>query len=185
MKHRISAPLAASVSAALAAGVLGLASPVAAAERTFEDARGDVAHGVDLHSVKVVNEKNVRLVIQHRNLRPSFRSGAGMTAYLDTDRTEKGPEFAFTGGLFDGTDYALVRTDGWKLAGHVTNERCSYRMRLDYAEDVTRVRMSRACLAKPDGVRVAVRAGGQQADGDQVTDWLTGRREWTRWVAQG
>jgi hypothetical protein len=183
--NRITTPLAASVSAALAVGVLGLAAPAVAAERTFADAKGDVAHGVDLHTVKVVNEKNVRFVVQHRNLVRSFRSGAGMSAFIDTDRTRKGPEFIFVAGLFEGTDYTLVRANGWRQGRRVTGDSCSYRMRLNYADDLTRVRMSRACLGRPDDVRVAVRAGGSRAGGDQVVDWLGGRRDWSRWVAKG
>ena len=103
------------VGAAAAAFVLGLAGPATAATATFEDASGDVAHAVDLQSVRVVNEKNVRIALQHDDLRPSFKSGASGTVFLDTDPSEKGPEYAFAGGYFEGADYALIKTDGWKL----------------------------------------------------------------------
>lgn len=171
--------------AAAAAFTIALAAPASAATATFEDAPGDVAHGVDLQSVTVVNEKNIRIVIQHADLRRSYKSGASGTVYLDTVPAEKGPEFAFTGGFFEGTDYALVHTDGWKLRQEAQPMRCSYEMHMDYTEDVTRIRISRACLDKPGKVRVAVKAGGQQADGDIVRDWLGERRELTAWVARG
>lgn len=173
------------VGAAVAALALGLAGPAAAATGTFEDATGDVAHPVDIQSVKVVNEKNVRITIQHEDLRPSFRSGASGTVFLDTDPAEAGPEFAFTGGYFEGADYALIKTDGWTFGRRAVPLTCSYEMHLDFAADVTRMRMSRACIDHPGKVRVAVKVGGEQPDGDIVRDWLGSRRELTPWVARG
>ena len=171
---------------ALAATATG-AAPASAATRTFEDAVGDVAHGVDLQSVKVVNERNVRVVVQHDDLVRSFRSGASMTVYLDTDRGEPGPEYGLAGALFQGSDYALLPTvgDGWKLSRRALPLECSYVSTLDYAADVTRIRISRGCLDRPDEVRVAVKAGGEQRDGDVVRDWLDGRRSLTPWVPRG
>ena len=46
---------------------------------------------------------------------PSYKSGAGVTVYLDTDPSDAGPAFAFLGGMFSGTDYGLVRTEGWTI----------------------------------------------------------------------
>lgn len=171
--------------ASAAAFTLGLAGPAGAATMTFDDTRGDVAHGVDLESVTVVNDRNVRVVIQHADLQRSFRSGASGTVYLDTDRSQAGPEFAFVAGFFEGTDYALARTDGWELRRRAVPLTCSYEMKLDFAADVTRIRMSRACVDHPGSVRVAVKAAGEQRDGDVVRDWLGSRREFTSWVARG
>lgn len=173
------------VGAAVAALALGLAAPATAATATFDDAAGDVAHPVDLQSVTVVNEKNVRIVLQHDGLRRSFKSGASGTVFLDTDPAAKGPEYAFTGGFFEGADYALIKTDGWTFGRRAVPLTCSYEMHLDYAADVTRMRMSRGCLGNPGKVRVAVKVGGEQADGDFVRDWLGSRRELTPWVARG
>jgi len=169
--------------AAAAAGVLTWAGPAVAAEQTFRDAHDDVGHGVDLESVKVVNERNVRLVLRHEDLVRSFESGAGITAWMDTDPDSAGPEFAITGGLFEGTDYTLVRTDGWRLR-HDARVDCSYEMHLDYGVDRTRIRMARACLDKPGEVRVAVSVGGQRKDGKHVRDWLGSPRELTAWVSR-
>ncbi len=169
------------------AAVAGLAGTATAETGTFADSVGDVRHGVDVASVKVVNEKNVRVVVQHDDLVRSFRSNASMTVYLDTDRSEPGPEFAFIAGLFEGTDYALVPTTG---AGWAPKRRgmplsCSHTLRLDYARDVTRIRIARRCLDQPGQVRVAVKAAGQRPGGAIVTDWLEGRRALTPWVAKG
>lgn len=173
------------VGAAVAAFVLGLAGPAAAATSIFEDSSGDVAHPVDLQSVTVVNEKNVRIVLQHDDLRRSFESGASGAVFLDTAPAQKGPEYVFVGGYFEGADYALIKTDGWKFGRRAVPPACSYEMHLDYAADVTRMRISRACLDNPGKVRVAVKVAGEQADGDIVRDWLGSRREFTSWVARG
>lgn len=181
--HRLAA---AAGGLALALGV-AVAAPASAATGTFDDAVGDVAHGVDLASVKVVNERNVRVVVQHDDLVRSFRSGASMTVFLDTDRSEPGPEFGLAGALFEGGDYGLLPTvgDGWRLSRRAVPLSCSYVSRVDYAADVTRIRISRGCLDHPGAVRVAVRAGGEQPDGDIVRDWLAAPRALTSWVAEG
>ena len=147
---------------ALAAGLaltMGVAGPAGAATRTFDDAVGDIEHGVDIESVKVVNEKNVRVVVQHDDLVRSFRSGASMTVYLDTDRSEPGPEFGLAGALFEGGDYGLLPTvgDGWRLSRRAIPLTCSYESRLDYAADVTRIRI--AGPASTGRARCAWRSG--------------------------
>lgn len=169
------------------AALVGTAAPALAATSTFQDDKGDVAHGVDVESVKVVNEKNVRIAVQHADLVRTWRSGASMTVYLDTDRSQPGPEFAFPTVLYAGGDYALIKTrgDGWSYGRRAVPLQCSYEVKLDYAENVSRIRISRGCLDHPDEVRVAVKAAGTKADGRIVTDWLGGRRHLTKWVSKG
>jgi hypothetical protein len=58
-------------------------------------------------------------------------------------------------------------------------------MRLDFTKETAAVRIARACLAKPGPVRVAVKTGGEQRDGDQVRDWLFKARHFTPWIARG
>ena len=175
------ATLASTALAALAT-LTTLAGPAVAAERTVSDP-DDIGPGVDLRQVRVVNDQEVRIIAHHDDLRPHAAS-AGMTVYLDTDATRRGPEFAFSAGLVDGTDFALSRA-GWSGDGtRVGGEGCSYRLRIDYARDISRVRIARGCLDDPAQVRVAVRATGG-ANGDLQTDWLTGRRAFTGWVARG
>ena len=177
--------------AALAAlGALGLAATVALAgaagaeEATVKDAHGDMhGHGADVHTVRVVDEKAVRVVVSHDDLVRSYKSGASIKIYLDTDRDQAGPEFVFMGGIFEGADYALQTAEDWKATGVVPLQK-PYVMKLDYAHDVTRIRMSQEALGHPDEVRVTVRTGGE-VDGDQVTDWLHGVRHFTRWVPRG
>lgn len=182
MNRSTTSLLAGGAAAALAFGLMG---PATAATRTFTDASGDMDHGADIQSVKVANDKSVRIAVHTADLVPSYQSGAGLTIYLDTDPKSEGPEYAFLGGMFEGTDYGLVRTNGWKTGTHPTTVDGFYIMKLDFDNDVARVKISRGALGKPGKVRVAVRTTGEQADGTIVKDWLGGRRQFTKWVARG
>ncbi len=176
--------LAAATAAALTGSVLALAGS-AAATTSIPDAVGDMDHGADIVSVKVVNEKSVRVVLKTADLVPSYQSGAGVKIYFDTDRHHAGPEYAFLGGLFDGTDYGLVRVEGWTVPKYPTTVGKFYIMHLDYEKDVAKIRISRAALGRPGAVRVAVRTSGEQPNGDYVHDWLGSRREFSPWITRG
>jgi hypothetical protein len=182
--NKLGSTATAVIGAAVAAAVITSGS-AAAATTTFQDDRGDMAHGADIHSAKVVNARNVRVVLQLEDLVPTYESGAGVTLYLDTDPTDAGPEFAFLAGMFEGTDYGLVRTEGWKVGDNPRVVRDFHIMKLDYENDVARFRMSRAALDQPGKVRVAIRTSGEQNDGGIVHDWLEDRREFTSWVKRG
>lgn len=183
--RRLGSTVTAVIGAAVGTALMATAGSAAAATSSFLDARGDMRHGADMHSVKVVNEKNVRVVLKVADLVRTYKSGAGVTVYVDTDPTDPGPEFAFLGGMFEGTDYALVRTEGWDVPDNPRLVRDFHVMRLDYEDDVARFRMSRAALDHPGEVRVEIRTSGEQNDGDVVHDWLQERREFTPWVARG
>lgn len=177
-------PVGAAAAAALLLGAVATAGTATADTAGFRDARGDMAgHGADIHRVKVVNEKAVRISVRHADLVRSYESGAGIKVYLDTDRTSPGPEFVFMGGIFEGADYALQDAEGWTATGVVPLQR-PYIMRLSYAKDVTRIRLSRKALGFPQEVRVTVKTGGE-LDGHQVTDWWKGTRALTPWVERG
>ena len=169
---------------AMVVGPVGL--PVAAQADTarFGDTRGDIGHGADIHWVRVVNEKAVRVVIQHRNLVRSYKSGTSGSVYLDTNRHRPGPEFIFLGAFFQGADYALARARNWHPKESAVPLVCPYMMRLDYAADRTYIKIGRDCLGSPGRIRVAVKTGGGTAGSAEV-DWLGSRREFSPWVARG
>lgn len=187
MLHRRAVRRSASLAAAgaLALGALGTAGAASAESSGFQDAHGDIKPGADIWNVRVTNARSVRVDIRHADLVPSYKSGAGVAVYLDTDRRKAGPEFVFLGGLFEGTDYALLRAKDWRPVGSAVPLRCSYIMRLDYSREMTHIRIGRACLDGPGKVRVAVRSGGERPDGTRVRDWLDGRRVFTPWVSRG
>jgi hypothetical protein len=170
-----------------AALTLGLAGPANAASIGVKDPQ-DTFHGSDLRAVQLKNgDKNVVVVTSHTNLRRDPRTGSSGAVYIDTDRTDKGPEFVFVGGFFAGTDYALLETErfGHRSWGEPVDG--SYEMTIDYAKDRVRMRIARATLDDPGKVRVAVRVSGTRNDGTStgLVDWLRQPRKFTRWVAKG
>ena len=145
---------------ALALGTVTAAGTTATADtQAFADARGDLAHGADIHEVTVTHNRLVRVTVEHADLVRSYESGSSIRVYLDTDRSAKGPEFAFLGGTFEGADYALVRTQGWKPGSRAV--RGFHRMDLDYAADTATITVGRGVLGEPARVRVALKTGGE------------------------
>jgi hypothetical protein len=170
---------------ATTAAALTVAGPALAASLTATDPQ-DIDHGVDLRKVKVYNgEANLKVTLTHVNLRKSFKSGASGSVYIDTDPTDKGPEYVFSGGFYEGTDYMLSRTEGFGVKKWGKPVKCSYQLRLDYAEEKTRMRIGQGCLGDVDQVRIAVKVAGERTDGSIVTDWLGEPREFTDWAARG
>jgi hypothetical protein len=164
---------------------VSLAEPASAASSTFHDMSGDASHGGDLRSVRVVNgAKNLRVTITMRDLVPDPASGVGGALFVDTDG-RRGPEYVAVGGFFDGTDYALLRTDSWKLREATERVECSYRMRLNYQKDTVRFRIGSGCFNAVPGsgvVRVEVRTSGP---GAKSADWLGAARTFSKPVARG
>lgn len=146
----------------------------------------DLNHGVDLRAVVVDHgAANVVVTTIHKNLRRSFKSGSAGAVFLDTDPSKPGPEYVFAGGYFVGTDYQLLHTDGFSYKKWGEPVEGSYRMRVDYAKEHVRMRISRAAIGSPEQVRVAVRVAGTRSDGsDTGIDWLGKPRSFTEWVAQ-
>ena len=172
--------------ATLAVATLALTqTPAANADGIGVSDPKDLGHGVDLRSVEVEHRtNNVVVTTTHTDLRPSFRTGSSGSVFLDTDPDDRGPEYLFAGGFFLGTDYSLLKVDGFSDTSPEPVEG-SYRMRVDYDADRVRFRMSRAALGSPEEVRVAVRVAGTRPDGSETrTDWLGEPRSYTDWVAQ-
>lgn len=184
----------ATVAAVSAVGLTGMAAPALAASGAFQDARGDMSQGADIQKVRVVNgEKKLRINVVHRDLVRSWRSGSSVAVYIDTDRARTGPEFAFVGGTFEGGDYSLVKADGFgtKNSRQVSLNGGSYRMTLDYVDDVARIGIDQVVLKNPSKVRVEVKTGaellpeGSTGEGTNEVDWLGTPESFTTWVARG
>ena len=146
----------------------------------------DLDHGVDLRSVEVEhNARNVVVTTTHTNLRKSYKTGSSGSVFLDTDPTDAGPEYVLAGGYFAGTDYMLVRTDGFANKKWIEPVDGSYAMRVDYDAEHVRMRISRKALGSPEQVRVAVRVAGTRTDGSNTpVDWLGEPRSFSDWVTQ-
>lgn len=172
--------------AALALAALNL-SPLAPASADgigVSDPK-DLGHGVDLRSVTVDHgDTFVVVTTTHTDLVESFRSGSSGSVFIDTDPTDTGPEYVFAGGFFVGTDYALIRTDGFANQKWGEPVEGSYRMTVDYDTDQVRFRISRDAIGAPEQVRVAVRVAGTRPNGRNTrTDWLGEPRSFTDRVA--
>ena len=166
---------------------IGLAGPANAVTITTTDPQ-DTFHGSDLRAVKVKHsERNLVVTTSHTNLRRDPRSGSSAAVYIDTDSEDRGPEFVFVGGFFEGTDYQLLHTEGFGAKKWGAAADGSYIMRIDYETETVRMRMSRETLGSPDRVRVAVRGARTRTDGSSngLVDWLGDRREFTPWVDRG
>jgi hypothetical protein len=179
--------LASTAGLSVAALTLGFAVPAHAAGISVKDPQ-DTSHGSDLRAVRLSNgDRNVVVVTTHTNLRRDPSTGSAGAVYVDTDRRDPGPEFVFVGGYFAGTDYQLLRTEGFgpKKWGAAVDG--SYEMTIDYANDHVRMRMSRQALDNPGKVRIAVRVSGTRRDGSSagLVDWLGEPRSFTPWVAKG
>ena len=178
----------AAVALSTAALTLGLAGAADAEQYGVDDPQ-DTYHGSDILALQVRNgAENLTVTTFHDNLVRAPRSGQSGTTYIDTDRSDPGPEYVFVAGYFKGTDYQLLETEGFgaeKWGDPVENG--DYIMRVNYAKDWVRVRMSRAALGDPGAVRVAARASGTRTDGTShgLVDWVGKRRSFTPWIAQG
>lgn len=170
-----------------AALTIGLAAPATAASIGVKDP-ADINHGVDLRAVVVNNGVDeLRIVLSHTNLRRDPSSGSGGATYIDTDRSDKGPELVFLGGYFEGTDYQLVETEGFGRKNWGAPVDGFYEMKLDYAKERTTMIVSREALGGAGKVRVAVKVAGTRTDGTStgLVDWLKEPRSFTTWVARG
>jgi hypothetical protein len=179
--------LASTAALTAAALTLSLAGPASADSIGVRDPQ-DTSHGSDLRAVHLRNgNDNVVVTTNHTNLRPDPATGSGGAVYVDTDRSDRGPEFVFVGGYFRGTDYALLHTEGFGHRNWGARADGPHRMTIDYATDRVRMKMARETLDNPGRVRIAVRVSGTRTDGTStgLVDWLGEPRSFTRWVARG
>jgi len=172
----------------LAALALGAAAPANAQSVGAKDPM-DTFHGSDLRVVEVHNnDQALRIVTTHRGLRKDPATGSSGRFYIDTDRGDRGPEFVLVGGYFRGTDYQLLRTEGFApTTWGKPVKQGFYEMKVDYDAEKVRARITRAALDRPGKVRVAVRVSGTRTDGTSrgLVDWVKQRRHFTPWVARG
>lgn len=176
--------------ATLAAAVLPLAiaGPAHAEQYGIDDPR-DTAHGSDVLSMSVRNAgQSIDITTHHENLRRDPATGSGGVVYLDTDRSDRGPELAFVAGFYAGTDYQLIRTEGFgRQQWGAPLQHADYLMRVNYAKDTVHFRIHRPGVGNPDEVRVAVRVSGTRTDGTSagLVDWVGRKNGFTPWIDHG
>jgi hypothetical protein len=112
--------------------------------------------------------------------RTSDAGPAGLTIRIDTRSGRPGPEFRLTTGLYEGTDYQLMRVRDGKTVGEPLT--CAHEVRLGFATDVVRFRADHECLGAPDRARVSVKMTDLYDGSHPVTDWLGEPGSWTSWL---
>ena len=173
---------------ATAALTLGLTAPAHAELYGIDDFGEPTGHGSDLLAVQIRNApKRLVVTTTHENLRPNPNTGSSGAVYIDTDEADRGPEYVFVGGYFQGTDYSLLHTEGFGAKRWGDPVEGSYLMTIDYVADTVRMRMSRKSIGHAGPVRIAVRVTGTRNDGtsDGLVDWLGEPRSFTPWIARG
>jgi hypothetical protein len=168
-------PLRTALALVLAGGALGLAgtSPAAADARSFAD--GTTTPGtMDIHRVRVINERRVTIRVVVQDLRR--RAGQGSAgAWLDTDQARSGPEFYIGSGLYD-SDWMIGRARDWRVVGSGPLA-CPIDQRLLFERDTIVWTTGAACLGRYGKVRVSVTTQGAWG-----TDHSPARRAFHAWV---
>ena len=93
------------------------------------------------------------------------------------------PEWLRATPLFSGGDYALRRMRDWRFVGEPVM--CDYGMTFKWRRDFVVLKADRACFGNPPEVRVGLKMRDTADASHPVTDWLKGRRKFTRWLAAG
>jgi hypothetical protein len=159
-----------------------LAAAPASAEVTRVDDGADATSLTDIRVVRVQHgEERVTVKVNFPDLRK--KSSASLVIYLDRNRNRKGPEYALGTPLFSGGDYALRRMRNWKFVGEPVM--CDYRMTFRWRRDFVVLEADRTCFGNPAEIRVGLKMRDTVDSSHPVTDWLKGRRKFTRWLAAG
>lgn len=159
-----------------AALVAGLGAPASAGSVRVNDG-DDSTMLADILRVRVTHtEKWVKVRVRFDDLSGSgSRATQSMSIFLDTDSSNRVPEYRFNTGLNRGSDYRLQKVRSWMGQGrHVDN--CGYRLRINWTEDLAVLAIPRACLKNPAKMAAGVKSYEYRSDGTGQSDWMTGRR---------
>lgn len=185
MKRRIHRSVPRSVLGGVAAVTLGatlLAPPAQAEYYSVGDPDDASASMTDIYSLNARHGNAVvAATVSFADLRRD--SAAGLSVYVDTDRTRRGPEYVLNSGLGDGTDYVLTRARRWKGVGEPVE--CDYEARVKWGKERFRAVLSRECLGDPARVRVSTRMLDNPTGDRPVVDWAPARRRWSLWLDPG
>ncbi|KRF17329.1 hypothetical protein ASG90_08530 [Nocardioides sp. Soil797] len=180
-KRRLVGTIAA---AATAAAVLVPATSAQAETTRVNDGADATGSLTDIQVLRVRHGSDqVRVSASFTDLRKHSDGSAGAAVFIDTRSGRKGPEFVLLTGLEYATDYQLVKVRNWKPVGEPLN--CDHKVSLKYQQDVMKFRADRSCFANPAKVRVAMRMDDHSDGSHVITDWVSGRRKFTDWLARG
>ena len=171
------------VAAAVALTTTLVAAPANAQVTRVDDGADATASLTDIRVVRVQHgEELVTVRVSFPDLRK--KSSASLFIYLDRNKKRTGPEYALATPLFSGGDYALRRMRHWKFVG-AEPVMCDYDMTFKWRRDFVVLEAERGCFGNPPQVRVGLKMRDTADASHPVTDWLKGRRKFTRWLAAG
>jgi hypothetical protein len=177
VRHTLVATAAAALTATL------VAAPAQAEGVRLDDGADATPSLTDIRFVRARHsDDRVRVKVNFPDLRK--QSSAGMSIFVDTDETANGPEYVLGTPLFSGSDYALWRMANWRLTGSEPVD-CRYGMTFRWRRDFVVFSARRGCFQRPDVVRIGLRMRDDADGSHPVTDWLKGRRQFTRWLDAG
>jgi len=180
LRTRVAVALAAATTTVIAL----LAGPAAAERASYPDP-ADLG-GASLNDIRRVtvdhSDAGLAVRVKVTDLRRHSEEGpAGLTIRIDTRSAARGPEYRLTTGLYEGTDYQLVRMRHRHPVGEPLS--CDHSVHLGFASDVVRFQAAPECLGSPDRVRVGVKMVDLYDGSHPVTDWLGAAGSWTDWLA--
>ncbi len=171
--------------ASLVAGIALLGAPAYAESVSAGDPADATASLYDIRRVNA-SDKVAKLVVDvvvTDLVTESDGGPASMSLFIDTDRSQAGPELRLGTGLQTGTDYQLTRIRKWRAVGEPLS--CGHQVKLVSDKDKVRFRVNAGCLGSPDELRVGVRMVDLWDGSHPVRDWFKGFRAFTRWLDRG
>ena len=171
--------------AVTAAVTLLLAAPAGAESMTRSDPADATASPTDIRHVTVNHtQHHVVLRIRFADLETGMDNATSSASiYFDTRPRHAGPEFVMGIPLFEGSDWAVVRTHGWRPGQNPLS--CRSQLRLLPERDLAVASVSRDCLDRPGKVRVSIRMTDWFDGSHVVRDWFPKRLGFTRWLSRG
>ena len=160
-----------------------VAAPAHAQGVRVDDGADATASLTDIRIVRVRHtDDRLTVKVNFPNLRK--KASASMNIYVDTDSGGRGPEYVLGTPLFSGSDYALWRMEDWKFTGNEPVD-CRYGMTYMWRRDFVVFSARRGCFDRPNELRIGLRMHDTGDASHPVTDWLRGRRLFTRWLDAG
>ena len=162
--------------------LLALAAPAHAEEVIVNDGADASASLTDIRKVRVAHGDNQLAVrVNFPDLRK--QANAGLSIFIDKNAERRGPEFGLGAPLFSGGDYTLLRMKRWQFTGQRVE--CDYNLELKWKKDVLILTADRGCFGNAEELRVGMKMTDNADGSHPITDWMTGRREFTTWLAAG
>lgn len=166
---------------ATACAIVLSTTPAYAAEVVVNDGADATASLTDIRKVRVDHgDEQLTVRVNFPDLRK--QADAGLNIFIDKG-PRRGPEFALFTPLFSGSDYAVLRMKRWQPVGGPVE--CDYDAAFRWKRDVLVFTADRGCFGNPDKLRVGMRMRDVADASHPVTDWLIGRREFTKRLSAG